>query len=93
MSKWRFRISLPGDPHGLAVLTDVLASQPVSRLRIASRNANASASASATTMTSEIVVDLWDDDGLGGVLCALHDISPQVFVSRETGPERVPETA
>jgi hypothetical protein len=33
-------------------------------------------------MSSEIVVELPQDDGLTSVLSALHAISPQVFVSR-----------
>jgi len=36
----------------------------------------------ASSSTSEIVVELPQDDGLTNVLSALHAISPQVFVSR-----------
>jgi len=36
---------------------------------------------------SEIVVELPEDDGLVSMLSALHQISPQVFVSRADMPE------
>jgi hypothetical protein len=77
MSLWRIRVVVPDDPDSLIALTDVLAAQPVIRLRMMP---------GAATMTSDMVVELPQDDGLGAVLCALHEISPQVFVSRTAAP-------
>ena len=84
MAQWRIRISLPDDPASRSALNDVLAAQPQARLReLPGRSAR-----SATT--GEIVVELPQDDGLVTVLSALHQISPQVFVSRADMPEPAP---
>jgi hypothetical protein len=84
MHQWRIRIAVPDDPDGRSALNDVLAAQPQARLReLPGRSAR-----SATT--GEIVVELPQDDGLVTVLSALHQISPQVFVSRADMPEPAP---
>jgi hypothetical protein len=81
MPLWRIRIAVPDDPGGRSALNDVLASQPAARLReLPGRNARSST-------TGEIVVELPQDDGLVSVLSALHQISPQVFVSRADLPD------
>ncbi len=80
MTLWRIRVAVPDDPRSRGALTSALAGQPVSGLRVLpGRPANST--------TSEIVVDLPQDDGLATVLSALHEISPQVFVSRVEMPE------
>jgi hypothetical protein len=86
MTLWRIRVAVPDDARSRGALTSALEGQPVSGLRVLpGRPANST--------TSEIVVELPQDDGLATVLSALHEISPQVFVSRaETSEsELVPE--
>jgi hypothetical protein len=87
MTLWRIRVAVPDDASGRGALTRALAGQPVSRFW-----AVPAAPAAAST-TSEIVVELPHDDGLATVLSALHEISPQVFVSRAdmNQPEGMPE--
>lgn len=85
MSLWRIRIAIPDDPASRDALTSALAGQPVSGVRVLPGRATASAA------ISELVVELPRDDGLATVLSALHEISPQVFVSRADPP--MPEPA
>jgi hypothetical protein len=81
MPLWRIRIAVPDDPGSRDALNNVLAEQPAARLReLPGRNGS-----SATT--GEIVVELPQDDGLVSILSALHQISPQVFVSRADMPD------
>ena len=81
MPLWRIRIAVPDDPGSRSALDKVLAAQPKARLReVPGRNG-------ASARTGEIVVELPQDDGLVSVLSALHQISPQVFVSRADMPE------
>ena len=84
MQQWRIRIAVPDDPGSRSALNDVLAAQPAARLReLPGRSARSGT-------TGEIVVELPQDDGLVTVLSALHQISPQVFVSRADMPEPAP---
>jgi len=73
---WRIRVAVPDDPGSRGALTSALAGQPLCGVRVVPGTAETSAT------TSEIVVDLPQDDRLATVLSALHEISPQVFVSR-----------
>jgi hypothetical protein len=84
MHQWRIRIAMPDDPGSRSALNDVLAAQPAARLRELPGRSSGSAT------TGEIVVELPQDDGLVTVLSALHQISPQVFVSRADMPEPAP---
>lgn len=91
MPLWRIRIAVPDSPASRSAVKRALAAQPVSYLRV-------TPSDGASRSTSEIVVELPQDDGLTSVLSALHAISPQVFVSRADAPDgtsdrrdRVPE--
>jgi hypothetical protein len=76
MTLWRIRVAVPDGPGGHGALTEALAGQPVSGIRVVPGRT------AASSTSSEIVVDLPHDDGLATVLSALHEISPQVFVSR-----------
>jgi len=76
MPIWRIRVTLPGDPSSHALLTEALATQPVSQVRVTPR------AAGAAEMTGDVVLELGSDEGLGALLSALHTISPQVFVAR-----------
>ena len=81
MPLWRIRIAVPDDPGSRSALDSVLAAQPAARLReLPGRYGTSS-------KTGEITVELPQDDGLVSVLSALHQISPQVFVSRADMPE------
>jgi hypothetical protein len=85
MPLWRIRIAVPDEPGSRDALNDVLAGQPAARLReLPGRNASSAA-------TGEIIVELPQDDGLVSVLSALHQISPQVFVSRADIPDHADE--
>jgi hypothetical protein len=87
MTLWRIRVAVPDDPASRGALNSALAGQPVSDVRVLPSRA-------ATSMTtSEIVVELPRDDNLATVLSALHEISPQVFVSRADAPEPEPSLA
>jgi hypothetical protein len=81
MPLWRIRIAVPDDPGSRSALNALLAAQPAARLReVPGRTARAAAA-------GEIMVELPEDDDLVGVLSALHQISPQVFVSRADMPD------
>ena len=91
MPSWRIRIAVPDSPASRSAVKQALSAQPVSYLRVAPSDDGSSAS-------SEIVIELPQDDGITNVLSALHAISPQVFVSRADAPgtasgrsDRVPE--
>lgn len=93
MPLWRIRIAVPDSPASRSAVKQALATQPVSYLRV-------TPSDDVSPATSEIVIELPQDDGLANVLSALHAISPQVFVSRANVPDatsgrrdRVPEPA
>jgi len=87
MTLWRIRVAVPDDPASRGALDSALAGQPVSGVRVLPGQAAASAT------TSEIVVELPQDDNLATVLSALHEISPQVFVSRADAPAPAPSAA
>ena len=75
MPLWRIRIAVADSPASRSAVKQALAAQPLSYLQVTPGDEESDA-------TSEIVVDLPQDDGLTSVLSALHAISPQVFVSR-----------
>jgi hypothetical protein len=76
MAMWRIRINLADDPLSRARLTEVLARQQVSAIRLTPREG------SEAELSGDVVLELPGDDELGDMLTALHTISPQVFVSR-----------
>lgn len=76
MPLWRIRVILPDDPHSHQAFKDAISSFPTTVVRVESLHLN------TTEMTGDVVVELRDDEPLGDMLHALHDISPQVFVSR-----------
>jgi len=93
MPSWRIRIAVPDSPASRSAVKQALSAQPVSYLRV-------TPSDEASGSTSEIVIELPQDDGITNVLAALHAISPQVFVSRADASDtvshrdgRVPEPA
>jgi hypothetical protein len=91
MPLWRIRIAVPDSPASRSAVKQALSAQSVSFLREAPSD-------EASSSSSEIVIELPQDDGIANVLSALHAISPQVFVSRADAPasasdrsDRVPE--
>jgi hypothetical protein len=76
MPMWRIRVTLPDDPRSLARLTDALADRPMSLVGMTPKDHVGS------DLVGEILLDLQHGDGLGALLGALHEISPQVLVSR-----------
>ncbi len=78
--KWRIRLTLSDDPRSHALFHEALADQPVSLVRLAARGTG------KAEMTGEVLVELAQDESLGIMLGALHNISPQVFVSRADPP-------
>ena len=81
MAMWRIRINLSDDPRSRARLTEVLARQQVSTVRLTPR------AGTEAELSGDVVLELPRDDELGDMLAALHTISPQVFVSRASHPE------
>lgn len=80
MPSWRIRIAVPDSPASRSAVKQALSTQPVSYLRVAPSDG-------ASSSSSEIVIELPQDDGITNVLSALHAISPQVFVSRADTPD------
>ena len=76
MAMWRIRINLSDDPRSRARLTEVLARQQVSAVRLTPR------AGTVAELSGDVVLELPRDEELGVMLSALHTISPQVFVSR-----------
>lgn len=76
MPLWRIRITLADDAHSRTVLDQALAGQRVTELNFTPRTAR------PDLMAGDVLLELADDEDLDAVLTALHQISPQVFVSR-----------
>jgi hypothetical protein len=81
MSLWRIRIAMSDDWRSQELLTEALAGQRVcSRLM----------SPHGSEMSMDVTIELTDASDLGGLLGALHMISPQVFVSSAGQPSPLP---
>ncbi len=76
MALWKIRIRLSDDPHSRAQLDLALAGQRVKDVTFAPSDAD------SAEMAGDVVLELPQEEDLGSVLGALHQISPQVFVSR-----------
>jgi hypothetical protein len=87
MAMWRIRINLSDDPRSRARLSEVLARQQVSAVRLTPR------AGTEAELSGDVVLELPRDDELGDMLAALHTISPQVFVSRATHYEADTDSA
>jgi hypothetical protein len=77
MPLWRIRITMSDDPHSQELLTAVLAEQRVWALLVSPRD---------TGITGDVVIELPDGDGIGGMLGELRMISPRVFVTSVDSP-------
>jgi hypothetical protein len=76
MAQWRIRVIVPEAPDGRQVLKSALAQVLVTESRLIPPGAD------VAETTGEVVVDLGEDDALHDLLRMLHEISPQVFISR-----------
>ena len=87
MAQWRIRIAVPDIPAGQRVLRSALARVPGTDLRLDPPGAD------AAELTGNVIVELGEDGALADLLRTLHDISPQVFISRVPSPEPVAAAA
>jgi hypothetical protein len=78
MAMWRIRLNLSDDPLSRERLTELLAGQQVSKIKLTPREG------AVSELSGDVILELPRDDSLGDMLTALHTISPQVFVSRAT---------
>lgn len=81
MAQWRIRVIVPAAPDGRQVLRSALADVSVTESRLIPPVAD------TAETTGEVVVELGEDDALHDLLRTLHEISPQVFISRVGSPE------
>ncbi len=75
MTQWRIRVLLPEAEGRRHVLTSALADLPVTGLRFTGDDDPSEAA-------SDMIVELDEDSALDDLLRTLHEISPQVFISR-----------
>ncbi len=80
MAQWRIRLAVPDDPGGLQALKGALAAVPSARVL--------DPPGGAAGTGRDVIVDLREDSLLGDLLRTLHEISPQVFVSRVPSAEQ-----
>src|SRR5258708_3496245 len=101
MTQWRIRLMVPEADVGRRALRNALAQAPVTGVRPATSRApraglNGAVDADLTRaevaeLTGDVIIELGEEEALGELLRALHDISPQVFISRVTSPEADPD--
>lgn len=83
MTQWRIRVVIPDADNGRTVLTTALARLPVTGLRFAGdSDAAESVPGLIEPAAGDMIVDLAEDSALDDLLRTLHEISPQVFISR-----------
>jgi GNAT superfamily N-acetyltransferase len=76
MPLYELRVDLPDDPGRLAALATALAEHDVNILSLAVHGKD------ATTVTDDLVIDMRNVNVLGSLICALHEISPQMSITR-----------
>ncbi len=101
MTQWRIRLMVPEADVGRRALRIALAQAPVTGVRLATSGAEVAdltgaevadlTGAEVAELTGDVIIELGEDEALGDLLRALHDISPQVFISRVTSPEADPD--
>ena len=80
MPMWKIRVILPDDARGRDALKAALAPYPAGGPQVQEGGAD------PPEMTGDVVIELHDGEPIGDLLHALHEISPQVFVSRADPP-------
>lgn len=81
MFLWRIRITLPDEPHHVTSLRHALADLAVHMLRVVPKPGIIGA------VSADFMIELRDDERLGAVLGVLHEMSPQVYLSRVEQPD------
>jgi hypothetical protein len=81
MTQWRIRLIAPEADGGRQALCKVLAQAPVTGVRLDPPGVR------AEEPTRDVIIELAEEDALGDLLRALHEISPQVFISRVGSPD------
>jgi hypothetical protein len=81
MTQWRIRLIVPEAAAGRRALRTALAQGSVTGVRLDPPGVD------VTEMTGDVIIELAEDGALGDLLRALHEISPQVFISRVSAPE------
>lgn len=87
MAQWRIRVVVPEVPDGRHLLRSALAQIPVTDVQFSSSDAD------IAETTGHIVVELVEDEALQDLLRVLHEISPQVLISRVGVPEPTADQA
>ena len=88
MTQWRIRVVMPEADDRRTVLASALAQLPVTGLRLAGDGEGGEpAGEGVAEPAGDMIVDLAEDGALDDLLRTLHEISPQVFISRVTPPE------
>jgi maleate isomerase len=76
MPLYKLRVDLPDDPGRLAALATALADHDVNILSLAVHGKG------AASVTDDLVVDMRNESALGSLICALHEISPQMSITK-----------
>jgi hypothetical protein len=84
MQHWRIRIAVPDGARGQRALSGALARFQADQPAV---NGQGSDVADVADVNGDVVVALREEGSLGDLLRALHEISPQVFVSRVSSPD------
>lgn len=85
MAQWKIRVVVPDGPDGHEALAAALAEVPAAELQLAPPIPG------VTQLTGDVVIELSEERSLPDLLHALHELSPQVFISRI--PQGEPRTA
>jgi hypothetical protein len=93
MTQWRIRLAVPEADVGKRALRSALAQAPVTSVRLDPSGAEVAelTDVEVNELTSEVIIELEKEEALGDLLRALHEISPQVFISRVGSPEPEPD--
>lgn len=84
MPMWKIRVVLSDDEQAYEALRGLLISYQVRSLRLRDRGRHLPGT------TAELVITLGEKQPMGDLLHALHEISPQVLISRADSPQPVP---
>ena len=82
MTQWRIRLLAPDADGGRQALCKALAQAPVTGVRPDPPGVQ------VEEPTRDVIIELAEEEALGDLLRALHEISPQVFISRVGPPDR-----
>lgn len=95
MTQWRIRLIVPEADVGRRALRSALAAAPITGVRLDPSGAEVTELTGIETgeLTGDVIIELAEEEALGDLLRALHEISPQVFISRVGSPEADPDQA